>query len=337
MQQHPEAGGPPASVATSSAVQPRTTNVHELYDVKEAIGVGAFGTVYAAIDRATLAPAALKVQRLSTNPWCLRELEMMKLVTNGASAAAAAPDDEAADTHCAALLDAFIHDSTGSQADDGGGRAGQLQLVIAQPLYDGPDLHDYLTAEGPPLGERFALTLLRPMLQAIESCHRAGFAHLDAKPENYMFTRAAAGRGPSLVLVDFGSAEPFTMAPYAETSCAWVEGHDDRLLVTALDRIIGTARYLSPEVAAGSFSSRSDVWSVGVCLYMLMTKEAPFELTARGEAPRFADLDLLAHPTIAALSDDTLELLLGMMNKAPALRLSATEALAKTIAIVNRF
>ena len=82
-------------------------------------------------------------------------------------------------------------------------------------------------------------------------------------------------------------------------------------------------------------SHYSDVWSVGVCLFMLLTKEAPFELTARGEAPRFADLDLLAHPVIRGLGQDTLDLLHRMLAPAPAQRLSATEALANATAIVG--
>ena len=50
----------------------------------------------------------------------------------------------------------------------------------------------------------------------------------------------------SLVLVDFGSAEHFTKATYAETSSDYVAGMDDEVKI---DRLIGTAAYLSPEVS----------------------------------------------------------------------------------------
>jgi len=318
-----QAAAAPAVAPVSEMISPREDDVHDLYRVGDVIGQGSFGTVFSALHRASRNPVALKVQRLSTNKWCLRELEMMSLV-----------NQQNRTGHCAEVLDAFIHDSTGSQADNGGGKEAQRQLVIAQPLYDGPDLYDYLTADGPALSERLAFKLLVPMLSGIEECHRAGFAHLDAKPENFMFTTTEDGK-PSLVLVDFGSAELFTIAQYAETGRDYVDDQDDTLHYKALDRIIGTARYISPEVAAGSFSSRSDVWSVGVCLFMMLTKEAPFELTARGEAPRFEDLDLLGHPTVQAMSPEGHALLLDMMNKTPAKRLSATEALARAQTILD--
>ena len=69
----------------------------------------------------------------------------------------------------------------------------------------------------------------------------------------------------------------------------------------------------------------------------MLTKEAPFELTARGEAPKFEDLDLLGHPVIQRLSPAGLALLLDLMNKTPANRLSATEALARTHEIIGRY
>ena len=54
----------------------------------------------------------------------------------------------------------------------------------------------------------------------------------------------------TLVLVDFGSAEHFKKATYAETSSDYVSGMDDEV---EIDRLIGTAAYLSPEVAEGRF------------------------------------------------------------------------------------
>ena len=86
-------------------------------------------------------------------------------------------------------------------------------------------------------------------------------AHLDMKPENFVFrhggARSVAGQtgdpdddSATLVLVDFGSAEHFKKATYAETSSDYVSGMDDEV---EIDRLIGTAAYLSPEVAEGRF------------------------------------------------------------------------------------
>merc|ERR1712166_701910 len=176
------------------------------------------------------------------------------------------------------------------------------------------------------------------MLSALEACHRAGFAHLDVKPENFMFKYAEPGS--PLVLVDYGSAEPFEKAAYAETSEAYIPERDD--VLTTLSRITGTACYMSPEVARGNFSSRSDVWSAAICLYILMALEPPFEMTLKprstndqttgvpmAEEPRFHQTQTpnLTHPAISAMTENGQQLMVNMMHSDPALRLSATEAL----------
>ena len=123
----------------------------------------------------------------------------------------------------------------------------------------GPDLFNEI-ADREDKGNRFteieALHLLLQMLKAIETCHLAGFAHLDVKPENFLFNDKK-----ELLLCDFGAAEPFEKAPYAIDTGNYVEGLDDE--IRHLERVRGTACYVSPEIYTHKmFSSRSDVWSV---------------------------------------------------------------------------
>ena len=104
----------------------------------------------------------------------------------------------------------------------------------------------------------------------------------------------------------------------------YVPERDD--VSTTLSRITGTACYMSPEVARGNFSSRSDVWSAAVCLYILMALEPPFEMTlkprlstdpahqAHIEEPRFQAAANLDHPAIVGMSDNGRELLCSMMH-----------------------
>ena len=84
---------------------------------------------------------------------------------------------------------------------------------------------------------------------------------------------------PSIAIADFGSAEPFQIAGYAETSADYDPEADDRLV--GLDRISGTVLNKSPEIALTRFSSRSDVWSAGIMLYILITGEAPYTITKK--------------------------------------------------------
>lgn len=123
----------------------------------------------------------------------------------------------------------------------------------------GPDLFNEI-ADREESGNRFseleALQLLLQMLVAVEACHLAGFAHLDVKPENFLFNTKK-----DLLLCDFGAAEPFEKAPYAMDTGKYVEGLDDE--IRHLERVRGTACYVSPEIYTHKmFSSRSDVWSV---------------------------------------------------------------------------
>lgn len=82
--------------------------------------------------------------------------------------------------------------------------------------------------------------------------------------------------GSDLVLIDFGSAEPMKLVSYARTGEDYDPQLDDQLPLERLTRVTGTAHYLAPEVVDGRFSSRSDVFSVGVCLCTLLTGFFPF-------------------------------------------------------------
>eukprot|EP00947_MAST-08B_sp_MAST-8B-sp1_P000619 g619.t1 len=151
-------------------------------------------------------------------------------------------------------------------------------VYLVTELLLGPDLYDFIDSRlqtpEDSIDEKTALMLGGQMLSAAEAIHRAGLAHLDIKPENFVF-RTASVDSP-LVMVDFGSAEPFQLAPYAETTAEYQEGLDDELDEIKLNRLCGTAAYLSPEVAEGRFSSRSDVWSIGVVLYAILCGDVPF-------------------------------------------------------------
>jgi len=105
----------------------------------------------------------------------------------------------------------------------------------------------------------------------------AGFAHLDIKPENFIFQKClddgTADPTSRLVLVDFGCAEMFAIAPYARSGSDYVVGQDD---VVDLHRAAGTLMYVSPEVISGYFSSRSDVWSIGAVLFLMLHGATPY-------------------------------------------------------------
>jgi len=107
-----------------------------------------------------------------------------------------------------------------------------------------------------------ALTVLDPVLQALDAAHHAGFVHRDVKPENVLLTDD--GR---VKVADFGLARAISAA----TSTAATQG-----------LLIGTVAYLSPEqVERGIADARSDVYGAGILLYEMVTGSVPFA----GETP----------------------------------------------------
>jgi serine/threonine-protein kinase len=124
---------------------------------------------------------------------------------------------------------------------------------IAMEYLDGRSLKELVVARGPlPIPD--AIDATRQVLAALRFAHRKGVVHRDIKPHNVMAD--ADGR---LKVTDFGIARAGVSQ------------------MTEAGSIIGTAQYLSPEQARGSpVDQRSDLYSVGVVLYEMLTGKTPF-------------------------------------------------------------
>jgi serine/threonine-protein kinase len=129
---------------------------------------------------------------------------------------------------------------------------------IAMEYLDGRSLKELVVARGPlPIEDAIAAT--RQVLAALRFAHRKGVVHRDIKPHNVMAD--ADGR---LKVTDFGIARAGVSQ------------------MTEAGSIIGTAQYLSPEQARGApVDQRSDLYSVGIVLYEMLTGTTPFT----GESP----------------------------------------------------
>lgn len=121
----------------------------------------------------------------------------------------------------------------------------------------GHTLRDVLRDRGA-LPPRLALALIDPVVEGLGAAHAAGFIHRDVKPENVLI--ADDGR---IKIGDFGLARAVTSS-------------------TSTGALIGTVAYISPELVLGKpADARSDVYSVGIMLYEMLTGRQPFE----GEVP----------------------------------------------------
>jgi eukaryotic-like serine/threonine-protein kinase len=126
---------------------------------------------------------------------------------------------------------------------------------IVMEHFEGQSLRTLLGREAP-LGPDRVVDLVRPVLSALAAAHSSGLIHRDVKPANIL-----VGNG-MVKVTDFGIAKA---------------AFDTRELTTT-GTLIGTARYLSPEqVQGGEIDGRSDLYSVGVVLFEMLTGRPPFE------------------------------------------------------------
>ncbi len=127
---------------------------------------------------------------------------------------------------------------------------------IVMELADGRTLKEYMKEKGNKLTREEALGFTEQILQALEHAHEKGVIHRDIKPHNMIVLPDG-----KLKVTDFGIAR----APGSDT-------------ISMSDKALGTVYYISPEQASGKQTGTySDIYSVGVMLYEMITGKLPFD------------------------------------------------------------
>lgn len=138
---------------------------------------------------------------------------------------------------------------------------GQLpdgRVFYVMEFLEGRSLRRILEGEGP-LGPAQAIAILRQVCKALGAAHEKGIIHLDVKPDNVMVLERGA-RPLTVKVVDFGISELLKHQPFQE------------------QKVNGTPDYIAPERATGrGYDHRSDVYSLGVTAYELLTGRVPFD------------------------------------------------------------
>ncbi len=232
----------PADGSPMRAVPSVPSLVDNTYRIEQLIGRGGMGAVYRARDMRHDRLVALKVVG--------REL---------------LGDTEARRRFLveAQIVARLQHPSIVSVFDHGTFPEGGGYLVME--LVPGEDLRRVLQREGH-LEPRRAIQILVNVCAAVEAAHREGILHRDLKPENILL----AGEEQVPKVLDFGLAK--VMSDRADAAAG-----RPATAVTAAGTIVGTPPYMAPEQFRGAApNARTDVFSLGVIAYEMLTGELPF-------------------------------------------------------------
>ncbi|XP_037954687.1 myosin light chain kinase family member 4-like, partial [Teleopsis dalmanni] len=187
----------------------------------------------------------------------------------------------------------------------------QKMMCVVLELVEGGELFDRVVDDEFVLTERVCVVIIRQVCEAMEFIHRNNILHLDLKPENIL---CLTQEGNRIKIIDFGLARKFDP--------------DKRLQI-----LFGTPEFVAPEVVNfDCISYGTDMWSVGVICYVLISGLSPF----MGET----DIETMANVTIAKydfedesfsnVSPECLDFIAKLLVKDLSIRLTAAQCLEHT-------
>jgi len=208
------------------------------YEIRQKIGAGGMGEVYLAHDESLDRDVAVKVLL----PEFCQNLERVNRFKLEARAASALNHPNIITIYEIGTCDE--------------------ELFIATENIKGETLRSLIERDA--VSFVSSLQIAEQILSGLTAAHQAGIIHRDLKPENIMVREDGIVK-----ILDFGLAKPTSVESEAETR---------ELVSTKAGMVMGSVSYMSPEQSRGKETdARTDLWSVGIVLYEMLTGKTPFE------------------------------------------------------------
>ncbi|KOX71851.1 Myosin light chain kinase, smooth muscle, partial [Melipona quadrifasciata] len=182
------------------------------------------------------------------------------------------------------------------------------EIVMVTEYISGGELFERVVADDFTLTERDSILFMRQICEGVEYMHQNKVVHLDLKPENIMCRTRTSHQ---IKLIDFGLAQ--TLKPD-----------------TPIRVLFGTPEFIPPEIISYEpIGTESDMWSVGVICYVLLTGLSPF--MGDNDAETFANITRadydLEDEAFDAISNDAKDFISGLLVKRKESRMSARQCL----------
>ena len=200
------------------------------------------------------------------------------------------------------------------------GKTANGQLYLVMEYLRGRDLARVVMEEGL-LPHLRVIDILRQLLDALSEAHQLGIIHRDLKPDNIIIEPMRTG-GDFVKVVDFGLAKILSGAEAPS--------------VTAAGTVCGTPDYMAPELCRGaSPDARTDLYAVGVVLYLLLTGKLPYDAPSATQALLRHLGDPVPDPRETApenfIPDVLADIVIRVLAKDPNVRFQSAQEFADTL------